>query len=269
MLKKILIGFLIGLLATSFLYTEESSSSGEDRIKDMKERIKEEEAKAEEEQSQEDEAAGIQKDEDGEEDCFLANLLFEIFKILLMYSFTARFAEYPYSPNDDFNFNVSSLEYPDEHKIANLQLSVDTSYLQQSTWGVSSKFSGHLTAINFNGLYQYIFSGEEDFYIRSLNGGLSFILPGVLLNGFVGVFEYEYVDEKLMSFGLSTQIYLPFNFILDIYNLNAYYHSLGFHHLSAMLQYAVWRANIGVGYNYNDYAGVLFEGPMIKVSFWL
>ena len=120
MLKKILIGFLIGLLATSFLYTEESSSSGEDRIKDMKERIKEEEAKAEEEQSQEDEAAGIQKDEDGEEDCFLANLLFEIFKILLMYSFTARFAEYPYSPNDDFNFNVSSLEYPDEHKIANL-----------------------------------------------------------------------------------------------------------------------------------------------------
>jgi hypothetical protein len=267
MLKKILIGFLIGLLATSFLYTEVSSSSGEDKIKDMKERINEEEA--EEEQYQEDGAAGVQEDEDGEEDCFFASLLFEVFRILLMYSFTARFAEYPYSPNDDFNFNVSSLKYPDEHKIANLQLSVDTSYLQQSTWGVSSKFCGHLAAINFNGLYQYIFSGGEDFYIRSLNGGLSFILPGVLLNGFIGVFEHEYVDPKLMSFGLSTQIYLPFNLILDIYNLNAYYHSLGFHHLSAMLKYAMWRVNIGVGYNYNEYAGVIFEGPMIKVSFWL
>ena len=266
MFKKILIGFLIGLLATSLLYTEGTSLSGEDKIKDMKERIEEEEANPGE-QNQKDGAAGVQEEE--EEDCFFADLLFEIFKILLMYSFTARFAEYPYSPNDDFNFNVSSLEHPDEHKIANLQLSVDTSYLQQSTWGVSSIFSAHLTAINLNGLYQYIFSGGEDFYIRSLNGGLSFILPGVLLNGFAGVFEHEYVDPKLLSFGLSTQIYLPFNLILDIYNLNAYYHSLGFHHLSAMLKYAMWRVNIGVGYNYNEYAGVIFEGPMIKVSFWL
>ena len=94
-------------------------------------------------------------------------------------------------------------------------------------------------------------------------------MPGVLFNGFAGVFEHEYVDEKLLSFGLSTQIYLPSNFILEIYNLNAYYHSLGFHYLSAMLKYAVWRANIGVGYNYNEYAGVIFQGPMIKVSFWL
>jgi len=269
MFKKILIGFLIGLLATSLLYTEESSSSGEDRIKDMKERINEEETKAEEEQSQEDKATGEQNDEDSEEDCFFANLLFEVFKVLLMYSFTVRFAEYPYSPNDNFNFNVSSLEHPDEHRIAKLQLSVDTAYLLQSTWGVSSNFSAHLSAINFNGIYQYIFSGEEDFYIRSLNGGVSLILPGVFLNGFIGVFDHESVDVNLMSYGLSTQIYLPSNFILDIYNLNAYYHSLGFHHLSAMLKYAVGRANIGVGYNYNDYAGVLYQGPIIKVSFWL
>lgn len=268
MLKKILVSFLIGLLAISLLYTEGTSLSGEDKIKDMKERIKEEE-NAEEEQYQENGAAGGEEDAEGEEDCFFADLLFEIFRILLMYSFTARFAEYPYSPNDDFNFNVSSLEHPDEHKIANLQLSVDTSYLQESTWGVSGILSGHLTAINFNGLYQYIFSDGEDFYVRSLNGGLSFILPGVLLNGFAGVFEHEYVDEKLLSFGISTQIYLPSNFILDIYNLNAYYHSLGFHYLSVMLKYAVWRANIGVGYNYNEYAGVIFQGPMVKISFWL
>jgi len=268
MFKKILIGFLIGLLAASLLYAEGTSLSGEDKIKDMKERIEEEETKPEE-QNQKEGTAGVEEDEEGEEDCFFADLLVEIFRILLMYSFTARFAEYPYSPNDDFNFNVSSIEYPDEHRIANLQLSVDTSYLQQSTWGVSGILSGHLTAINFNGLYQYIFSGEEDFYVRSLNGGLSFILPGVLLNGFAGVFEHEYVDPKLLSFGLSTQLYLPFNFILDIYNLNAYYHSLGFHYLSVMLKYAVWRANIGIGYNYNEYAGVIFQGPMVKVSFWL
>ncbi|MQY76190.1 MAG: hypothetical protein GH155_00995 [Spirochaeta sp.] len=234
----------------------------------MKERIKEEETKPEE-QNQENKSTGVQEDEEGEEDSFFADLLIDLFSVLLFYSFTARFAEYPYSPNDDFNFNVSSFNYPDEHRIANLQLSVDTSYLQQSTWGTSSKFSGHLTAINFNGFYQYIFSGKEDFYIRSLNGGLSFILPGVLLNGFAGVFEHQDVDPKLVSFGLSTQIYLPLNFILDIYNLNAYYHSLGFHYLSAMLNYAVWRANIGVGYNYNDYAGVLFQGPMVRFSFWL
>ena len=74
----------------------------------------------------------------------------------------------------------------------------------------------------------------------------------------------------MFSMGLSSRVFLPGGFYLDLYNLYAFPNSgIPYIHLAASLNYMVWRFSVGAGYNYSNFSGVVFNGPCLKISFWL
>jgi hypothetical protein len=188
------------------------------------------------------------------------------------YFINVRYTDYPYADNSDYIF--SGLIYTDNspEKIAFLYSSVEASYLGKDirdTYGATAKISGNLYSLNFNYFYHRIFSSEESVSFYSINGGIYFALANFTLTPFLGAFYVETVDEVRLSYGANLQVFLPSNYILDLYNINSSYGSLNFNHLSGSLNYALYRFNIGLGFNYNNHAGVSFSGPLVKLSFWL
>jgi hypothetical protein len=103
----------------------------------------------------------------------------------------------------------------------------------------------------------------------SANAGLTLPFRRLILNLFAGAFGTDVFPGALFSFGLGAQVFLPGGFILDLYNLNAVYGSLGFHYLALSLDYAFSAVNLGVGFNLNNYAGILVLGPLVRLSLWL
>ena len=137
------------------------------------------------------------------------------------------------------------------------------------TYGVTAKASANLYSLHFNCFYQSIFSSEESLTIYSVNGGYSFTVQNVTLTPFIGAFYIEPLEEARLSYGANLEIFLPGNYSLDLYSINSSYGSLNFHNLSASLNYEFYRLNLGLGFNYNNYAGVSFSGPLARLSFWL
>ncbi len=188
------------------------------------------------------------------------------------YFINVRYSDYPYAGDTDYNFSGLSFGDNSPEKIAFLYSSLEASYLGKDirdTYGATAKISGNFYSLNFNYFYHRIFSSEESISFYSLNGGIYFALANFTLTPFVGAFYVETVDEIRFSYGANLQIFFPGNYILDLYNINSSYGSLNFNHFSASLNYAVYRFNIGLGFNYNNYAGVSFSGPLVKLSFWL
>jgi hypothetical protein len=136
------------------------------------------------------------------------------------------------------------------------------------TYGNAARLAFNASAIHANILYHIIFAESEYLSLFSLNGGLTFHFSNMLLNCYLGGSLMDTVDKFLFSFGASTQIFLPAGFYLDIYNVNAKYHSLWFNHLSGDVNYTLNRFTLGMGYTFSSYAGFNYHGPSFKVGFW-
>jgi hypothetical protein len=191
------------------------------------------------------------------------------FPVTLIY---VRYDDYPYANGSDFNFRSTQNLDNTSNKIAFLYSSVETAYLGKDirdTYGVTVKLSCNIYSLHLNYFYQDIFSSEESLTLYSVNGGVSFALPNFTLTPFLGIFYIESLKEARFSYGANLQVFLPANYIIDLYSLNSWYGSLNFNNFSASLNYAFYRFNIGLGFNYNNYAGVKFSGPLAKLSFWL
>ena len=161
-------------------------------------------------------------------------------------------------------------EYKKPRKIISLSSSVEAAYLGKDildTYGVTGKISANLYALHFNCFYQNIFSNEEKLTIYSVNGGVSLALGDVVLTPFVGAFYIEPLEEARFSYGADLQIFLPYNYNLDFYTINSSYGSLNFNSFSASLNREFYILNAGLGYNYNNYAGIDFSGPFARLSF--
>ncbi len=197
------------------------------------------------------------------------DLLYRIYDNI---SFDVIYDDYTYI--DDSDLISPSPIYTDKHprKIVFLNSSVEAAYLGKDiddTYGVTAKISANLYNLHFNCFYQNIFSSEEKLTVYSINGGMSFATNSFILTPFLGAFYIEPLEEARFSYGANLQVFLPVNYILDLYTLNSSYGSLNFNNFSASLNYAFYRFNVGLGFNYNNYAGVSFSGPLVKLSFWL
>jgi len=197
------------------------------------------------------------------------DLLYRIYDNI---SFDVIYDDYTYI--DDSDLISPSPIYTDKHprKIAFLNSSVEAAYLGKDiddTYGVTAKISANLYNLHFNCFYQSIFSSEESLTLYSINGGFSFSVQNVTFTPFLGAFYIEPLEEARFSYGVDLQVFLPDNYNLDLYTLNSSYGSLNFNNFSASLNHAFYRFNVGLGFNYNDYAGVSFSGPLVKLSFWL
>jgi hypothetical protein len=267
------------------LFAEEESSEEKSRIQEVKEKIAEEKEKEEEKSEEKEEENEKEKEKDknkkksndrhdSDSDFFywLFRGIYDGFSDFLT---TVRYADYPYARSSDFKFCSSINRDPSLTKIAFLNSSVEASYLCKDTrdnsdnYGVTVKVDGNLLSLHLNFFYQRIFSSEESLTLYSINGGISFASHSFMLTPFLGAFYIETLEGAQFSLGANLQIFLPANFIMDLYTLNSSYGSLNFNNFSASLNYAFYRINIGLGFNYNNYADVTFSGPLVKISFWL
>jgi len=183
-----------------------------------------------------------------------------------------RYYDYTYIDESELISPNPLHEYKHPRKIAFLTSSVEAAYLGKDirdTYGITGKISANLYYLHFNCFYQNIFSSEEKLRLYSINGGFSFATQSFTLTPFIGAFYIEPLEEARFSYGANLQVFLPTNYILDLYTLNSSYGSLNFHNFSASLNHTFYRFNFGLGYTYNSYAGINFSGPFAKFSFWL
>jgi hypothetical protein len=182
---------------------------------------------------------------------------------------TVEYVDYTYvnDPDIDVYSSIDTDNHP--RKIASLSSSVEAAYLGKDirdTYGATAKISANLYSLHFNCFYQNIFSSEETLTVYSINGGVSFPIYNFTFTPFIGAFYIEPLEEARFSYGADLQVSFPGNYILDLYTLNSSYGSLNFNNFSASLNYAFSIFNIGLGYNYNNYAGISFSGPFARLS---
>jgi hypothetical protein len=180
-----------------------------------------------------------------------------------------RYDDYPYTDDSDLILEKQINTYKHPRRTAFLNSSVEAAYLGKDirdTYGVTAKISANLYSLHFNCFYQNIFSSKESLTLYSINGGVSFTWNDFTLTPFLGAFYIEPLEEARFSYGANLQVSLPANYILDLYTLNSSYGSLNFHNFSASLNYAFYIFNIGLGYNYNNYAGESLSGPFARLS---
>ncbi len=264
------------------LSAEEGSAEKESRIQEIKEKIAEEKETQEEKSEEKEEEKEKEKEKDKhkkkskDRDDSDSDFFYWMFRSLYdgFFDFltNVRYTDYPYARGSDFKFCASINRDPSLTKIAFLHSSVEASYLGKDigdNYGVTAKVYGNFFSLHLNYFYQRIFSSEESLTLHSINGGISFALHSFMLTPFLGAFYIETLEGAQFSLGANLQIFLPANFIMDLYTLNSSYGSLNFNNFSASLNYAFSRINIGFGYNYNHYGKPVFSGPLVKISFWL
>ncbi len=246
-------------------YKVRTNSEGDEKIEETKDKIKEEAEKAKEEQKKKQEEKKKEEEKEEEETPFF-DILFWFF---VEYGSKIRFADYPYEGNVDYYYNTSIYMSPEERKIFSLQLASDASYHFDETYAITNRITAQITAVHANFFDQTIFSASESFSVVSLNGGISLFLQDFVLSSFIGFYKLDFLDDFLLSFGFMFQLFLPANFYIDFYNLNAVLIEVPFTHIAVSVNYALWRFSIGFGYNFNKFVDIVYDGPCIKACFWL
>jgi len=275
-MKKVVIVAVLLLLVLGTSTVHASEPKGDEKIEETKKRIEEERERArEEEEEEEDEEDYDEEDiwDEDEEKGILGQLFAAIFDDLFdalfaEYLFTLRFANYPYEYKTGYRFNTTIYSDTEILRVVVLNLSNDFTVHFDETYGNAARLTFNASACHANLSYHIIFAESESLSLFSLNGGLTFHFPNVLVNGYIGGSLLDTLNKLLFSFGVSIQVYLPAGFYLDIYNLNAKYHSLWFSHLSGGVNYTLNRLTLGLGYTFSSYAGFNYHGPSFKVGVW-
>ena len=286
MLKKVISFFFLLLFITGIAFTETTLYSGDDKIDEIQKRIDEEKERQKKEKEK----------DDGEESSCLSGLfegclegLFnsdsysdqqdtdqgsggcELDCSLLDFSLLEAFSYAPFPYAGDWGNDIVRCKNTGNAKTkwGFLTASVAGSYLFENTKSLTTLLEANFFIIHMNGFYQFTMAESKTMNIFSINGGISFPLQSALVNCFCGFFAYDYIGSPRFSFGVSTKIFLPANLYLDIYNTNAFFGSLGFYILNASLNLALRRFTVGAGYRFHSYAGVIFQGPELKLSVWI
>ena len=256
------------------------------RIKEVKDKITKEkekiEAKAEEKKKEKEKVKVKEKDKDKQDYVYdrrrkqnkihRDDYYSDIYWIYDNPSYDVIYDDYTYIDNSDLILSRPIYEHRKPRRIAFLYSSVEAAYLGKDirdTYGATAKISANLYSLHFNCFYQSVFSSEESLTLYSINGGFYFATNYFILTPFVGALYIEPLEEARLSYGANLQIFLPDNYNLDLYTLNSSYGSLNFNNFSASLNREFFIFNVGLGFNYNNYAGVNFSGPLVKLSFWL
>lgn len=269
-MKKVIIISVLLLIILSSINARASDPKGDEKIGETKKRIEEEKEKAREEEEEDYEEDSIEDEDEEGIIGLLFDIIFEVLSNSLVedYLFSLRFSNYPYQNNPEYRFITTTDFDPERSRQVAFNFSNDFTVHFDETYGNATKLTFNASAFHANMLHHIIFAESESLSLFSLNGGLTFHFPNTLLHGYLGGLLLNTLNELLFSFGMSIQIYLPARFYLDIYNINAKYHSLWFNHLSGDVNYTLNRFTLGLGYTFNSYAGFSYHGPSIKAGIW-
>ncbi len=240
-------------------------SSGDEKIEDTKERIEEDVEDEEDGHHHHSKREKIVEDDEDVEGIIEA--VFAILEVWGEYSIYVRYAAYPYATSS-FHYNTSEKDNPEEDKGISLELSSEASWHLDNTYGQINKLAFRFSALNFELFNQTIFAGHEWFYSLSANGGLSFFVPNFAMDFYVGMFHLDFLHQVFFCFGAQVQIFFHPHLYLEVYNLNSIHKGLEFSYVSGCLSYALGRWGIGAGFNYSNFNGFAYLGPLIKISLW-
>ena len=269
-MKKVIIISVLLLIILSSINARASDPKGDEKIGETKKRIEEEKEKAREEEEEDYEEDSIEDEDEEGIIGLLFDIIFEVLSNSLVedYLFSLRFYNYPYQNNPEYRFITTTDFDPERSRQVAFNFSNDFTVHFDETYGNATKLTFNASSFHANMLHHIIFAESESLSLFSLNGGLTFHFPNTLLHGYFGGLLLDTLNGLLFSFGMSIQIYLPARFYLDIYNINAKYHSLWFNHLSGDVNYTLNRFTLGLGYTLNSYAGFSYHGPSIKAGIW-
>lgn len=293
---QIFTAMLIIVLGVSFIYPDTPSKG--DKIQQMKDAAEQKKKDKEEADKAKKEAENkkepVLSDTDGEESTGLsdegedsedntsenntesfASFFAQIFIFAVSYSFTYRYADYPYADPGNFNFNRSFADQKTNrrnYQIAFANITADYTYMFDSIHSIGTKVSINLLALNLNCVYQEIYSPNDYFSTLTANAGLTLLnFENLMLDGFLGVFWQSFHKKNLLSGGFALKVFFNRKIYFDYYGVFSYdgEYDMGFSMHTASLNYSLKMFSIGLGLNYNNYVGVEYVGPSLKLSFWL
>ncbi len=297
-MRNILFVFLIVFISTS-LYAQ---NKGEDKIKEMKDRVQntttttndhvvqDEDKKPKNEHNSQKKDPDNKKikdkdhsqehqsdhsDDDDHKDSLGAMLFRAIFRIMFEAMAHVRYMDYPYAWEDESHYSAF-IDYDDpEYKkdfrrVILFNLNLDSGYFGDGILGLQNRLMFNVSGLHFNINQQTFWSGQESFSSLSYNIGLNLSIYNFQLSGFIGGFNIFWpgYSRSMLDIGFSTMIFLPARFWLDYYLHYASQDGLSFRLMNLTLNYSLSRFTLGVGYSFYDYAGIDFQGPIIRLSLW-
>ncbi|MBN1410263.1 MAG: hypothetical protein JW969_05410 [Spirochaetales bacterium] len=289
MIKHVCIFLVVAFVFSFTVSAEITQYSGDDQIDEIQKRIDEEKERQKNTTKDDDD------DDDDDTSCFaVGKCLFSMMDALSDASSDSQSDENGYEGNTGTTQggclgNIGSLTYApfpyagdwgntiaiwnkpagQEGKPGFLKATFSGAYLLDNIGNLNAQLEANLFILHFNGFYQHSFAETRTMNMFSFNGGVSFPIESILLNLYGGIYYYDYIGSSLISFGASMKIFLPHNLYLDVYNLNSFFGTLGFHFLTASLNYSLDRFSIGCGYRFNSFAGVILQGVEANISVWL
>jgi len=258
------------LLPLSMIAADDGEPEGDEKILETIKKIQEE--------AEEEEDSDWDDDEEDSELCgCLLEGCFELMdsefgELFWQYMIYISFAPYPYAPTVDYNFSAVDYRESGSRKFTSIQASTDLSAHFDRTYGNTNRLTAQLSSLQLNVFNQTIFASSESLSTFSVNAGLSLLIGSFDLSCYGGTYLFAPTGDFMASAGLSSRIFFPGGLYLDVYSLYAFVSSSsGILHLITSLNLAVWRFSVGVGYNYNNFGGDdhIYDGPCLKISFWL
>lgn len=203
-------------------------------------------------------------------------LLGETFEFVFFYT---RYADYPnedgrsarfvYPPlrrycvtNDEESFLRST-------KALSLRVDVSGSYLYLDTFGAGAKCAVDISGFHLDAGYENIFAGTEGFALFDFDAGLSVAFSDVLITGFLGVSLNTLTSGTFFNRGIEVQAFLPRRLLFDACYLRCSLENAVIDRAVLSLGLSAGRLGIFAGAAYENYSGITYLGPIIKISVWL
>lgn len=245
------------------------AAEGDRKIRDTIEEAEEAEERARKERRRPPREAEEDEEEPG---LFglIARAFFEaFFHVVFENGVALRFAAYPYSRSSPFIYNTSTLIFPDERKWVSVELSADAASHLDGTWGNCNRLVAQLAGLHVNFYNLSVFAQTEGFSVLSANAGITFYVPNLMLSGFVGGYTLDVLENAYLSFGFSSQLFLPGRVHIEVFNVNAAIGDEVWSHWEATAGLSLRRLSLGAGWHHNSIAGALYSGPCLRAALWL
>lgn len=187
----------------------------------------------------------------------------------------ARYADYPFAPQNDFYY--STFVEPGEEAKAGLakiwmgELACDGAWLfgqELPFYSIQGVARLDLLAFHFNLFYQYLLDAQgTGLATFSANGGIAMPLGNFTINLYGGVFLQE-GWPAYFSWGLALKIFFGSGIIFSLYSLCAVYDPFYFIIVVPTLEAVLNRFSLGLGFNFIDYNDLMLYGPTLKLGLW-
>ena len=192
--------------------------------------------------------------------------LFEDWGLIQYSEFPYSDNKYPYFSSFDNDKNVPTTDkYFCFNFMADVTLFGDTTGMK-----VQGRANALMMHINAESDFYITRKSGDNFSIISAHVGFNLLnLPGFSLAGYIGMMQHSSIETPLLSCGGGFTAFVGYGLNIDAYSRIGFFESLYFVSVNGSINWSINRFTIGIGYEYNNYAGILFTGPSVRLGIWL